>query len=89
MKSLAQGHTEKPCLSRPFPRTETREGSAPCGPFLGIIVSSQSPRKAPWYPLASPHQATGTEQRSRDCKVIAQGHPAVSTLRIGFRSPRS
>ena len=40
MKELAQGHMEMPCPSRPFPQAETGAGSAPCGPFLGIIMSS-------------------------------------------------
>lgn len=42
MKQFAQGLTEKPCPSRPFPRTETGESSAPCGLTLGIILSSDS-----------------------------------------------
>ena len=42
MKQCAQGLTEKPCSSRPFPRTETGESSVPCGLTLGIILSSDS-----------------------------------------------
>lgn len=63
-------------LSRPFPRTETAEGSAPCGPFLGIIVSSDSEIGGPFeIPCPPPHQATGIEQKSRDGKFTARGSP--------------